>query len=111
MPSATLRSLLWSLDHQQAVLDQATVVVVDEAAMTTHADLMRLAVGVERAGAKPVLVGDQRQLSALGPRRAIHALLHRHPQLVPPPAPTARPAHPPDRAPPPAPPPRPAPAP
>src|SRR3546814_16563905 len=84
MPSATLRSLLWSLDHQQAVLDQATVVVVDEAAMTTDADLMRLAVGVERAGAKLVLVGDQRPLSALGPGGALDAPLKRQPETVTP---------------------------
>src|SRR3546814_19769484 len=43
---------------------------------------MRLAVGVERAGAKLVLVGDQRQLSAIGPGGAIDALLKRHPEIV-----------------------------
>src|SRR3546814_14528244 len=52
IPSATLRSLLWSLDHHHAVLDQATVVVVDEAAMTTDADLMRLAVEIGRASGR-----------------------------------------------------------
>src|SRR3546814_18235330 len=43
---------------------------------------MRLAVGVERAGAKLGLVGDQRQLSAIGPGGAIDALLKRHPEIV-----------------------------
>src|SRR3546814_12920714 len=43
---------------------------------------MRLAVGVERAGAKLVLVGDQRQLSAIGPGGAIDAVLERHPEIV-----------------------------
>lgn len=80
--SGTLRSLLWRLDHRQEVLDRETVVVLDEAAMTADADLLRLAVGIERAGAKLVLVGDQRQLSAIGPGGAIEAVLERHPNVV-----------------------------
>ena len=80
--SATLASLLWRLDHHQLTLDPHTVVVLDEAAMTADADLLRLAVGIERAGAKLVLVGDQRQLSAIGPGGAIDAVLERHPEIV-----------------------------
>jgi conjugative relaxase-like TrwC/TraI family protein len=82
IPSATLASLLWRLDHHQLTLDGDTVVVLDEAAMTADADLLRLTVGIERAGAKLVLVGDQRQLSAIGPGGAIDALLERHPEIV-----------------------------
>src|SRR3546814_13274284 len=67
IPSATLRSLLWSLDHHHAVLDHATAVVVDEAAMTTDADLMPPAVGVDLARRKAVVVGDQSQHNELGP--------------------------------------------
>jgi hypothetical protein len=80
--SRTLTSLLWRLDHQAEVLDQRTVVVLDEAAMTADADLLRLCVGIERAGAKLVLVGDQRQLSAIGPGGAIDAVLERHREIV-----------------------------
>ncbi|MEO6317259.1 MAG: MobF family relaxase [Acidimicrobiales bacterium] len=80
--SGTLRSLLWRLDHHHDILDHRTVVVLDEAAMTADADLLRLAVGIERARAKLVLVGDQRQLSAIGPGGAIDALLERHPDIV-----------------------------
>ena len=80
--SATLASLLWRLDHHELTLSRDTVVVLDEAAMTADADLLRLAVGIERAGAKLVLVGDQRQLSAIGPGGAIDALLERHPEIV-----------------------------
>ena len=80
--SATLASLLWRLDHHQLTFDQGTVVVLDEAAMTADADLLRLTVGIERNGAKLVLVGDQRQLSAIGPGGAIAALLERRPEIV-----------------------------
>jgi len=80
--SRTLTSLLWRLDHHQVTLDAQTIVVLDEAAMTADADLLRLAAGVERAGAKLVLVGDQRQLSAIGPGGAIDAVLERHPEIV-----------------------------
>lgn len=80
--SGTLRSLLWRLDHHDDVLDERTVVVLDEAAMTADADLLRLTVGIERAGAKLVLVGDQRQLSAIGPGGAIDALLERRPDII-----------------------------
>ena len=80
--SGTLRSLLWRLDHHHDTLDQRTVVVLDEAAMTADADLLRLTVGIERAGAKLVLVGDQRQLSAIGPGGAIDAIWERHPEII-----------------------------
>src|SRR3546814_973870 len=60
IPSATLRSLLWSLDPHHPVLDQATLVVVDEAAMTTDASPMRIAVGVDRPRAQLRLGGEQR---------------------------------------------------
>lgn len=80
--SRTLTSLLWRLDHHQITLDSATVVILDEAAMTADADLLRLAVGVERAGAKLVLVGDQRQLSAIGPGGAMDAVLERRSDIV-----------------------------
>jgi hypothetical protein len=58
------------------------VIIVDEAGMTNDRDLSRLALGVQRAGAKLVLVGDHRQLDAIGPGGALHALLDRRPELV-----------------------------
>jgi conjugative relaxase-like TrwC/TraI family protein len=78
----TLASLLWRLERDQEVLDSRTVVIVDEAGMTNDRDLSRLALGVQRAGAKLVLVGDHRQLDAIGPGGALHALLERQPELV-----------------------------
>lgn len=80
--SRTIASLLWRLDHDQMALDHRSVVVIDEAAMTADADLLRLVTRVERAEAKVVLVGDPRQLSAIGPGGAVASLLDRHRELL-----------------------------
>jgi conjugative relaxase-like TrwC/TraI family protein len=78
----TFASLLWRLDHAQLSLDDRTVVVVDETGMAADADLARLVLAVERSGASLVLVGDHRQLAAVGPGGALAALLKRRPDLV-----------------------------
>jgi conjugative relaxase-like TrwC/TraI family protein len=78
----TIRRLLWRLDHGHLTLNDRTVVILDEAAMTADADLLRLIAGVERAGAKLVLVGDHRQLAAIGPGGALQAVIERHPDIA-----------------------------
>jgi hypothetical protein len=78
----TFASLLWRLDRGQLTLDERTVVVVDETGMAEDADLARLVLAVERSGASLVLVGDHRQLAAVGPGGALAALLKRRPELV-----------------------------
>jgi conjugative relaxase-like TrwC/TraI family protein len=78
----TFASLLWRLDHGQATLDDRTVVVVDEAGMADDADLARLTLAIGRSRAALVLVGDHRQLAAVGPGGALAALLERRPDLV-----------------------------
>jgi len=78
----TFASMLWRLDRGQITLDDRTVVVVDEAGMADDANLARLVLAVERAGASLVLVGDHRQLSAVGPGGALAALIERHPDIV-----------------------------
>ncbi len=80
--SRTLASLLARLDRGTERLDERTVVVVDEAGMADDADLARLTLAVHRAGAHLVLVGDHRQLAAVGPGGALAALLDRRPDLV-----------------------------
>ena len=80
--SRTVASLLWRLDHGQARLDRNTVVVLDEAAMTTDDDLLRLVMAIDTTGARLVLVGDPAQLGAVGPGGAMAALMDRHPKLV-----------------------------
>jgi len=78
----TFASLLWHLDHGQLTLDRRTVVIVDETGMADDANLARLALAVDRAGASLVLVGDHRQLASVGPGGALAALLQRRSELV-----------------------------
>jgi conjugative relaxase-like TrwC/TraI family protein len=82
LPAATMRSLLWRLDHGQVTLDQRTIVVLDEASLTPDVDLARLLLCAERASSKLVMVGDHRQLAPVGPGGALQAVLERHPDIV-----------------------------
>ena len=78
----TVASLLWHLDHGHLRLGRNTIVVLDEAAMTTDDDLLRLVTAIEVTDARLVLVGDPRQLGAVGPGGAMAALMDRHRPLV-----------------------------
>ncbi|HVM65352.1 MAG TPA: MobF family relaxase, partial [Acidimicrobiales bacterium] len=80
--SRTLASLVWRLDHGQLGLDDRKVVVLDEAGMTDDPAMLRLVVAVNLARAKLVVIGDDRQLGAVGPGGALGALLKRHPGAV-----------------------------
>jgi conjugative relaxase-like TrwC/TraI family protein len=80
--SRTLASLLWRLDHGQLALGARTVVLLDEAGMTNDPALLRLLAAAQVSGAKVVLVGDDRQLGAVGPGGALGALFDRHQPLV-----------------------------
>jgi ATP-dependent exoDNAse (exonuclease V) alpha subunit len=74
--------LTWRLNHHQLQLSERSVVILDEVGLTDDADLLRLAAHVEAAGAKLVLIGDDRQLGAVGPGGALGALVARHPGAV-----------------------------
>jgi conjugative relaxase-like TrwC/TraI family protein len=76
--SRTIASLLWRLDHGQALLDSRTVVVCDEAGMTDDPNTLRLLVATEAAGSKLIVIGDHRQLGAVGPGGSLQALVARH---------------------------------
>ena len=76
--SRTIASLLWRLDHGQARLDSRTVVVCDEAGMTDDPAMLRLLAATEAAGSKLIIVGDHRQLGAVGPGGSLQALVDRH---------------------------------
>jgi hypothetical protein len=80
--SATLASLMWRLDHGQVRLDDRSVVLCDDVGMTDDVDLVRLCARVEVSGAKLVLIGDHRQLGAVGPGGALQGLVARHPDAV-----------------------------
>ncbi len=76
--SSTLASLLWRLDHRRTQLEADTIVILDEAGMTDDSDLLRLLTAAADAGAKVVMVGDDRQLGAVGPGGGLGALIERH---------------------------------
>ncbi len=82
LDATTFASLLWRLDHGHETLDSRTVVIVDETGMADDANLARLALAVQHAHASLVLVGDHRQLAAVGPGGALAALIDRHPHLT-----------------------------
>jgi conjugative relaxase-like TrwC/TraI family protein len=71
---ATVDRLLVDLDRGQERLDGRTVLVVDEAAMAGSRKLARLLDHAQQAGAKLVLVGDDRQLSAIDAGGGFRAL-------------------------------------
>ena len=77
-----MASLLWRLEHDRLRLDARTVLIVDEAAMTDDPALLRLLTEAEMAGAKTILVGDHRQLGAIGPAGAFEGLVRRQPDAV-----------------------------
>jgi ATP-dependent exoDNAse (exonuclease V) alpha subunit len=61
----TVDRLLLDLTHGRAELDNRSVLVVDEAAMVPTRKLAPLLQHAERAGAKVVLVGDDRQFASI----------------------------------------------
>jgi conjugative relaxase-like TrwC/TraI family protein len=61
----TVDRLLLDLRHDRIELDERTVLVVDEAAMVATRKLAPLLGHAERAGAKVVLVGDDRQFASI----------------------------------------------
>jgi conjugative relaxase-like TrwC/TraI family protein len=72
--ATTCDRLLADLDHGREQLDSRTVLVVDEAGMLGSRKLTRLLHHAEQAGAKVVLVGDDRQLSAIDAGGGFRAL-------------------------------------
>ena len=80
--SSTLASLVGRLDRAQLRLDNRSVVILDEAGMTDDIDLARLVTHAQLAGAKLIVVGDHRQLGAVGPGGAPAAIVARHPDAV-----------------------------
>ncbi|HTE67639.1 MAG TPA: AAA family ATPase, partial [Actinomycetes bacterium] len=71
---ATCDRLLADLDGGREQLDSRTVLVVDEAGMLGSRKLARLLEHADQAGAKVVLVGDDRQLAAIDAGGGFRAL-------------------------------------
>ena len=76
--SRTLASLNWRIAHDALRLSDRHVAVLDEAAMTDDAALLAFLESARLAGTKVVMVGDPRQLSAVGPGGGFEALLRRY---------------------------------
>ncbi|MDQ2825584.1 MAG: AAA family ATPase, partial [Actinomycetota bacterium] len=81
-PSRTVASILWRLDHHRLTLTDQSVLVLDEAGMADDATTLRLLTAAELARAKVVIVGDDRQLPAIGAGGAMGAFVERHPAAV-----------------------------
>jgi hypothetical protein len=73
----TVDRLLLDLQRGQAELDGRTVLVVDEAAMVATRKLVPLLNHADRAGAKVVLVGDDRQFASIAAGGGFRALRQR----------------------------------
>jgi len=61
----TLHSELFALDKGNTQWDSRTIIMLDEAAMIDTRNLAKLATHARDAGAKLVLIGDERQLSSI----------------------------------------------
>ncbi len=76
--SRTIHSLLIRLENdspqQRFCLSQKDIIVVDEAGMVDTRTLHKLMCFIEMAGAKLVLVGDSKQLEAVGSASTLHML-------------------------------------
>ena len=82
MSSSTLATLTGRLERGQLHLDDRSVVILDEAGMTDDIDLARLSTHAQLAGAKLIVVGDHRQLGAVGPGGGLAGLASRHPDAI-----------------------------
>jgi conjugative relaxase-like TrwC/TraI family protein len=80
--SRTMASLLWRIDQGRLHLDNQTVVILDEAGMADDPSVLRLLSAAEHAGSKVVLVGDHRQLGAVGPGGTLEGLIARYSSAV-----------------------------
>jgi conjugative relaxase-like TrwC/TraI family protein len=76
--SKTLASLRWQIEHDRLALTSGHVLVLDEAGMASDRDVSFLLDEARMAGAKVVMVGDDRQLGAVGVGGALGALIERH---------------------------------
>lgn len=81
MESATIAKLLLDIARGKRQLDAKTIVVVDEAGMVATPDMEKLAKHARQAGAKLVLIGDEKQLQPIGPGAPFKELGHLYGQV------------------------------
>ena len=78
----TIASLLWRLQAGTLSLDTRTALLLDEAGMTDDRSMLAVLKAAEQAYAKVVVIGDHRQLSAVGLGGGLEALAGRHADAV-----------------------------
>jgi Ti-type conjugative transfer relaxase TraA len=86
IPATTLAAYFYHWDRSDvserpselAPLDRGDVLILDEAGMVGSADMRRLLVAAEQAGARVLLVGDAQQLQAINAGAAFRALADTH---------------------------------
>lgn len=81
IPSQTVASLLAAVDRGEA-LEPGLVLVVDEAGMLATADLARLTTAVQAVNGRLILVGDPKQLAAVGPGGLLGEIATQLPTVV-----------------------------
>jgi hypothetical protein len=74
----TLASLRWRIEHDRFRFTGRHVLVLDEAGMASDRDIAFLLDQARLAGTKVVMVGDDRQLGAVGLGGSMGALVSRH---------------------------------
>jgi conjugative relaxase-like TrwC/TraI family protein len=80
--ASTIAALRRSVDAGHQRLTARTLLVLDEAGMVDDPDFLCLLRAAEQAGSHVILVGDHRQLSAVGPGGSFEALVDRWPDAV-----------------------------
>ena len=78
----TIASLVWRLEHDALRLDDRTVLLIDEAGMADDPAMLKLLTAADVASAKVIVIGDHRQLGAVGPGGGLEALINRHSTAV-----------------------------
>jgi Ti-type conjugative transfer relaxase TraA len=74
----TLHSELFALDKGNTQWDSRTIIILDEAAMIDTRNMAKLAAHARDAGAKLILIGDERQLSSIERGGMFGVLKERH---------------------------------
>jgi hypothetical protein len=74
----TVASLLWRIQAGTLRLDESSVLLLDEAGMTDDRAMLAVVEEAEHARSKVVVIGDHRQLSAVGLGGGLEALVGRH---------------------------------
>jgi conjugative relaxase-like TrwC/TraI family protein len=82
LSSSTIAGLRRSLDSGRRQLSDRTLVVADEAGMIDDPDTLYVLRAAHTAGSRVLLVGDHRQLSAVGPGGSFEALVERWPDAI-----------------------------